>query len=784
MEPEDDPTTLLRKFTDIQEAAKKRRLAGSNIQLLNSLTQFREHELRQKMDRIVREPGQAPEDIDLVEDAVKTYIERRNDVYLISMRKHVSNLMQGIDNHEETFMQILEPNEAEIKADLQSTEPESIIRSERWLVERFNNWAVYVFDGNCAPRVFLKAPCSESLYGHDEQIRYTFTAYDLPNFEALFKDFQLFYPSAMDQQMMKFLDHWDAKDEDSRENFIKFSPPQILKYFKKFTAARNRKMKARIMAENQYPDDETKWPPLPKSLMDYTSEDLRNKLEWQFDFGSFGKMWMQSRFKRTASHAIFNPKCSYMSDVLNTFEGFAIERSNVLSELQPETRRDLSRFLSHIYGVWCGFDPKLFAYFLKHEAFILQKRTKTETLIGVLGDEGIGKTFYMHIFGGVIGRRYTKIVKDTRELGSGSSPWNEVLEGAILLALDDVDISGALVGELLKTNITDRNVTIKRKFRDPKEMPSDVNFYVFTNSEKNLMNCTQKSRRYLLLEGCISRILELYGESKDTYFENMLGKRDTLQEKKRTKNIQLAYAELLYRIKLDDFSPQEIPTTKLVFEQRIRSQAKEFPIRDWWLKLIAQDQYEVTPQQGPNNTLITSKAWDPQCTEMYWSTFEFLYNNAFNRETLGAKAKKIEPATEALRQLESMLVPVPQGQTRISETYFGEAVIKKIYIGTITQARAKANDFMPGANILWASAEEKLQYDKAYLSRNVTRDTLDNNYLHADWFMIRNGLLKVGDLTKLDIPIDDEEVAHLLITHPEMPRNKLSRYKETTSNLF
>jgi hypothetical protein len=110
------------------------------------------------------------------------------------------------------------------------------------------------------------------------------------------------------------------------------------------------------------------------------------------------------------------------------------------------------------------------------------------------GEEGCGKTFCLELVKELVGKNRTLITdKSARDV---TGPFNGACEGKVLVALNDSEKTPI---QKMKSNITDRTITVANKGENTREVTIFFRI-VFTTNDHNLLVTNEDCRRTFLAE--------------------------------------------------------------------------------------------------------------------------------------------------------------------------------------------------------------------------------------------------------------------------------------------
>lgn len=237
-----------------------------------------------------------------------------------------------------------------------------------------------------------------------------------------------------------------------------------------------------------------------------------------------------------------------VGNVLNMFEGFPIQPR------KPEGRSgasDCQLFLDHGFKIICSGNEEHWDYLLKREAWIAQKRRRSEIAVAYRTEvEGSGKGFWCNHLGRLYGRHYMQINKPEHVLGK----FNPHLETLIKLCADEA----IFVGDPRHRNalfglITEPTMTIEPKNINVYSAPNYLNIDMTTNSP-HFVPASRTARRFLVPTVSEDRIGDL------AYFNQ-------ISAQLNDGGYEALLYHLLHEVDLRDFDVRRVPKTAGLAEQ-------------------------------------------------------------------------------------------------------------------------------------------------------------------------------------------------------------------------
>jgi Bifunctional DNA primase/polymerase, N-terminal/Family of unknown function (DUF5906) len=238
-----------------------------------------------------------------------------------------------------------------------------------------------------------------------------------------------------------------------------------------------------------------------------------------------------------------------VNDTLNLWTGFAVK------PIKPEGRSGAAGcnlFLDHALNIICSGNEEHFEYLMHREAFIAQKRTRSEVgLVLLTEQEGTGKGTFVRARNRLYGAHAMQITRPEHVTGKH----NVHLEKLLCLTCDEATFAGdPRHRNVLFGLITEPTIPIEPKFVDAYAAPNHLNLDILTNS-LHAVQTSGRGRRYLIPKVSEERAKDLpYFEAIDKQLWNDGGHEALLYH-------------LLHERDITDFNPRDVPMTEGAAEQ-------------------------------------------------------------------------------------------------------------------------------------------------------------------------------------------------------------------------
>lgn len=256
-------------------------------------------------------------------------------------------------------------------------------------------------------------------------------------------------------------------------------------------------------------------------------------------------LWMKYEDMRVFQHVRFEPSVDGDRDgeFINLFRGFKAQRL----EEGAFRAADIQLLLDHQLLILSNGDQAFYDYTIKWQAFVVQKRQKTTTLIGLNGMQGAGKNLFWEFFGRkVIGDDHYYYCNDMDDL---TGQFTGHLSAKLFGILDEVTYAkGHKNNNKLKSLITQENQKLEKKGKDSIMIADYMSMVAFSN-EDDFLKVETGDRRYAVQTTSDARL----GDHE--YFDRLRA----LINDQHTTN---AYITFLQDVDLRDFNPAELPQTQ------------------------------------------------------------------------------------------------------------------------------------------------------------------------------------------------------------------------------
>jgi hypothetical protein len=233
--------------------------------------------------------------------------------------------------------------------------------------------------------------------------------------------------------------------------------------------------------------------------------------------------------------------------------------SNILNQWIPPTvspqQGNWNIIEDYLLNVICSDDLALYEYVCGWLAHAYQRpEEKPGVIIVLLGDEGVGKGFFIRLLEIIWSRTTLQVSDINRIIGN----FNKALETTFIVALDEAVFQGDKKSQdRLKSLITEPTIQIEQKF-EPSRTITSVHRYIACTNHDHFSNIRADDRR-----GVYVRVSN--SQKQNT---NYFGKLSAALNDGYTVS---AFVYELATRDLSNFNPRERPKTSEQFEQKRRS---------------------------------------------------------------------------------------------------------------------------------------------------------------------------------------------------------------------
>ena len=237
---------------------------------------------------------------------------------------------------------------------------------------------------------------------------------------------------------------------------------------------------------------------------------------------------------------------------------------------------DIAPMIWHVKNILCDGDEKLYDYFIKWCAQIVQKPWEKTACVPILkGEKGIGKSLFTVMMKEICGR-HGIIISDARGI---AGRFNGQLANKIFVVAEEAIFYGdKAVFNMLKELITGSKLNIELKGKDIFTVRNLLNV-IFCTNEDFVVPLDDKERRYLAM-----KVNPAMQDNKE-YF-------DTLVPFTKDKKYQAAFANFLMNVDISEFSSyHDRPETRENKNQRLET-LRSASHKEWFLDALNRGYFE------------------------------------------------------------------------------------------------------------------------------------------------------------------------------------------------
>jgi len=290
-------------------------------------------------------------------------------------------------------------------------------------------------------------------------------------------------------------------------------------------------------------------------------------------------MWNENISRRDINRIVFDPSGTE-DNVFNLWKGYKISKTDA-DKFDEKLAQPL---LDHIKNIWCRGREDHYEYVMSWLAWIIQRpHIKIGVLLALKSDEGAGKGVVMEHLKRIMGHHFS----ETSESGNVLGDFNSGLEAKVLIDLDEAFWGGdKKIEGTLKHLITQTQVSINKKCKEPYEIDNTTAFMITTNNMR-FLPADKGSRRYLCLD-LDGKYAGVETAETKAYFDEVRGCPTG------------AFARVLYNWDIKQFRPRCVPKTELLQDQIEQSWNT---ITKWWFQTIKDGYFNYISGAGHKKKL-------------------------------------------------------------------------------------------------------------------------------------------------------------------------------------
>lgn len=241
------------------------------------------------------------------------------------------------------------------------------------------------------------------------------------------------------------------------------------------------------------------------NVKDFVDKASKTKFDLSYDEDMFNIWYHDDKHKRQYEDIDFiPPPATIPDDIFNLWTGFHYNNVEIEEneEYKTEVLTTFDKFMDH----FSSGDIKVKEYLIQYIAHMIQKPgEKPGVAIACNGEQGAGKGTIYNICRNLMrskkdhgGMQYVvEISSADRVFGR----FNDILEGKIMIALDEIDaIKTVAAANTLKNYITEEYIDIESKGMRSRHIHSFMRIFIFSNEENIVKIKNDKERRYLIME--------------------------------------------------------------------------------------------------------------------------------------------------------------------------------------------------------------------------------------------------------------------------------------------
>lgn len=222
------------------------------------------------------------------------------------------------------------------------------------------------------------------------------------------------------------------------------------------------------------------------------------------------------------------------------------------TELKQGSWKTVEDFLLNVI---CSGDNILFEYVLNYLAHALQNpENKPGVMIVLIGDEGVGKGFFIRLLEAIWGRTTLQV----SEIGAITGNYNKALETALWVALDEALFKGDKRSQdRMKSLVTEPTIQVEQKYEPSRTIESFHRFVACTNhAQWGQIRSDDRRCLFIKVSDCHKQDTEYFGKLSDALTDGVSVP---------------AFAYELSKRNIAGYNPRVRPQTQEGFEQKRRS---------------------------------------------------------------------------------------------------------------------------------------------------------------------------------------------------------------------
>jgi len=195
-------------------------------------------------------------------------------------------------------------------------------------------------------------------------------------------------------------------------------------------------------------------------------------------------MWINDRaLRRNFDRVVFKPYSNTKDAVLdrfNTWHGWSSQYVENMSD--DDYKLFVKPWLNHINDIFCTGINDQYLYFIKWLAHLVQiPHEKPGVAIMIQSGQGFGKGIFIKLLRKIVGNSYIAQISDSHQVAGGFSG---LMRDKLLINFDEATWGGdKKANGRLKALITEENLTVEEKHKNPEDIDHYARFIITSNSD-------------------------------------------------------------------------------------------------------------------------------------------------------------------------------------------------------------------------------------------------------------------------------------------------------------
>ncbi len=325
--------------------------------------------------------------------------------------------------------------------------------------------------------------------------------------------------------------------------------------------------------------------------------------------------WLGWPKRKTYEEVYFEPKGATSSKRYNLWQGFAMEPQ------QSKDTEGFNLFIDHVFTNICQGKQDIYEWVISWLADMFQNpANKPGTALILRGGKGVGKGFFSHTIGKLLGIHYMSITQSSQLTGK----FNGHMMDKILMFVDEGWWSDERKDAgVLNGLITEPSIAIEMKGKDAVYIANYTRFIIASNNSRVIEASLDERRMAVLDVGDVAQQNKEYFTAIDQQMKNG------------------GYAKLLHYLlnyKYDPALPRIIPQTAALAEHRLYSMPHEM---QWWQSCLFR---EKIGEFVLNN--ISPACNDIECDKFYEVYLRYCKDMMIKPLPINILPKKLKPFLE------------------------------------------------------------------------------------------------------------------------------------------